>query len=158
MSAPAVHKAPLTIPLADGPVAAWLDRTIAVLVVAPVAAVTVALASVTADARGHGTHELLGLDPCDWPRVYGMPCPTCGVTTAACHLVHGHPFAAFVTQPFGAAMMLAALLLGVHAIFCLARRRSFVDLLVRLPFWRIVLGAIVLLLLAWGYKCLVWEP
>ena len=153
----ATGRAPLTIPLAHGPVAAWMDRIFAVLVAAPVAAVTVALASVTADARGHGTHEQLGLDPCGWPAVYGMPCPTCGVTTAACYLVHGHPIDAVVTQPFGALGMLTALLLGVHAIYCLLRGRSFVDLLVRLPFWRLVLGAIVLLLLSWGYKCLVWE-
>jgi hypothetical protein len=48
--------------------------------------------------------------------------------------------------------------LGAHALWCLARRRSFADLLVRLPFWRIVAAATALMLLAWGYKCLVWQP
>jgi len=28
---------------------------------------------------------------------------------------------------------------------------------VRLPFWTIVFGLVVLLLASWGYKCLVWE-
>ena len=31
----------------------------------------------------------------------GVPCPTCGVTTAACHLLHLQPWQALKTQPFG---------------------------------------------------------
>ena len=84
----------------------------------------------------------------EWPRC----------TTAACHLVHGNVLQAFVTQPFGMLAAAAGVLLGAHALWCLARRRSFVDLLVRLPFWWIAAAAFALLLLAWGYKCLVWQP
>jgi type II secretory pathway component PulL len=36
------------------------------------------------------------------------------------------------------------------------RGRSFADVIVRWPFWRIVAGAFVLLLLAWGYTWLTW--
>ena len=115
------------------------------------------LGGVAPDARGHGTHEQLGMAACEWPRVYDMPCPTCGCTTAATQVVHGDLVGAFVTQPFGAALALLGLLAGVHALSCLLRGRSFVDVLVRLPFWWIFGGMFALLWAAWGYKCLVWE-
>lgn len=151
-------RSPFLIPLQDGPVAAWVDRLAAVSTAAVAVAGVVMLWRVDPDVRGHGTHEQFGMDPCGWPVAYGFPCPTCGCTTAACHLVHGHVLQAFVTQPFGMLAAGAGVLLGAHALWCLLRRRSFADLLVRLPFWRIVAAATALLLLAWGYKCLVWQP
>lgn len=151
-------RAPLTIPLADGPVAPWIDRAAAVSVAGAVGAVVVVMAFVRPDPRGLGTHELLGLEPCGWPLAYGIPCPTCGCTTAACHLVHGDVLTAVQVQPFGALFMAAALLLGLHAVVCLVRRWSFADLLVRVPVWRVFGGALVLLLLSWGYRCLGFRP
>lgn len=150
-------RAPLTIPVADGPLSPWLDRTVASLFAGATAAVAVALARVTPDPRGHGTHEQFGWPVCGWPAAYGMPCPTCGCTTAACLLVHGRIAAAFATQPFGAAVAALGLLLGVHAIVCLVRGRSFADLLVRWPFWRLLAYGFALLLLSWGYTCLTWS-
>jgi hypothetical protein len=71
-------------------------------------------------------------------------------------LVHGRIVAAFATQPFGAALAAGGLLLGVHATLCLLRGRSFVDLMVRLPFWRLCGGGVALLLLAWAYTFATW--
>lgn len=146
---------PFTIPLARGPVAAAADRVSAVVVVAAAAAVVVALWRVAPDERGFGTHERLGLSPCSWPVAYGIPCPTCGCTTAACLLVHGRVVDAVVAQPFGAIVTAALLLLGLHALACLAFARSFVDLLVRLPLRRLLAAGFVALLLGWFYKYLV---
>lgn len=155
---PARRRCPLTIPLAAGPVAAWVDRSVAAVVCTGVAAVVVALAMASPDRRGFGTHEQLGLDPCGWPSAYGIPCPTCGCTTAACLLLHGNVIDAFVVQPFGALSTIVAVLLGAHAVCCLWRSRSFVDLLVRLPVGRLLGVAVLGLLLAWWYKYLVFEP
>lgn len=47
-------------------------------------------ASVTPDPRGFGTHERLGLAPCTVRRMFGIPCPTCGMTTSFAHFVRGH--------------------------------------------------------------------
>ncbi|HEX5051569.1 MAG TPA: DUF2752 domain-containing protein [Planctomycetota bacterium] len=149
-------RTPLWIPVEQGPVAVWVDRVVAVLVAGFAALWVVTLLRLDPDGRGHGTHEQLGWAPCGWPPAYGMPCPTCGCTTAACHLIHGHFVQAFVVQPFGAMIALFGTALGVHALLCLLRGRSFVDVIVRLPFWRIVFGAMVLMLLAWWYKCAVW--
>ncbi|MCA8974186.1 MAG: DUF2752 domain-containing protein [Planctomycetes bacterium] len=141
------------MPLAAGPVSAWADRLTAAFFVAAGAAALIALIPLEPDRKGYDTHTQLGLEPCGWPTVHGMPCPTCGCTTAACHVVHGSLIEAFVVQPFGAALALSGLLLSAHALLCLVRGRSFVDLFVRIPFARIVAGAGVLLLASWGYKC-----
>jgi hypothetical protein len=130
---------PFTIPLADGPVAPAADRAVAALVVGIAVAAVAALAGVDPDPRGFDTHVQLGMTPCGWPLHYGMPCPTCGCTTAACLVVHGR-------------------WLGAHAAFCLLRRRSFVDLAVRVPLWKVTFFGVVLLLAAWGYKCLTFAP
>jgi len=151
-------RAPLTIPLAEGPVAAWIDRAAALAVAGVVGTAVVVMACVHPDARGIGTHEQFGLEPCGWPVAYGIPCPTCGCTTAACHLVHGHLFTAFQVQPFGALSMLVSMLLGLHALLCLWRGWSFADLLVRLPVWRLFGAGFLLLLLSWGYLCLYFQP
>lgn len=147
-----------TIPLADGPRSPRLDRAIAFAIAAVAIAVTAALSSVEPDPRGHGTHEALGLSPCSWPRTYGGPCPTCGATTAACLLVHGRPFAALATQPFGAAIAGFGLWLGVVAIYCLVRGRSFLDVYVQLPRTKILLAFVVLLLASWAYTWCTFVP
>jgi hypothetical protein len=158
MSSELRTRAPWTVPIAEGPIAVWADRALAGSVVAAAAACVWGLASIAPDARGHGTHEQFGWTPCSWPIVYGIPCPTCGCTTAACLFVHGRVFTAFATQPFGASVAAFGALVGVHALLCLLRGRSFADALVRWPFWRIVLGAFVLFVLAWGYTWLTWRP
>ena len=150
-------RTPWTIPVAEGPVAATADRLVASIVGLLAVVLTGFLASVAPDGRGHGTHEQLGMEPCGWPMNYGIPCPTCGCTTAATQVVHGDLLGAFVTQPFGAVIALLGLLAGLHAWVCLLRGRSFVDMLVRLPFWRILFALFVLLWGAWGYKYLVWQ-
>jgi len=151
-------RTPFTIPLAQGPVGPWLDRGMAALFAGLAVSAFATLWPTVPATKGYDTHVQLGLEACGWPRIYGIPCPSCGCTTAASHVVHGHFVDAFVTQPFGAALAIAGLLLGAHGLYCLLRRRSFVDLLVRLPFWRILFAAVVTMLLAWYYKFLVFVP
>jgi hypothetical protein len=158
LRAPETPRAPFTIPLHEGPLAAWVDRCAAAVVVGCAVLGTVLLARIAPDPKGYDTHTQLGLAPCGWPRIYGIPCPTCGCTTAACHLVHGNVVDAFATQPFGAAVAAVGLALGVHALWCLLRRRSFVDLLVRVPFGRWLAGAALLFLLSWCYTWATFRP
>lgn len=131
----------------------WLDRTIALLIVGSAIAVTALLLRAVPDPKGYDTHTQLGLSPCSWPMTHGMPCPTCGATTAACLLVHGRPLAAIATQPFGAAAAVAGLAFAGIAAWCLLRARSFLDVYRQLPRAQLLLAAIVLLLLSWWYKC-----
>jgi hypothetical protein len=133
------------------------DRIAALATVATAAAAVLAFSRVVPDPRGHGTHEQLGLAPCSWPLDHGMPCPTCGVTTAAAHVVQLSPLRALATQPFGALLALSGLVLGAFALACLVRRRPFVEPLVRLPYGTLLTAAIVAFLASWLYTACTWE-
>jgi hypothetical protein len=39
--------------------------------------------------RSLATHEQLGLPPCNFFRITGLPCPACGMTTSFALLMHG---------------------------------------------------------------------
>lgn len=151
-------RTPFTIPLAQGPVAPWADRAVALLFVVITIVCLVGLWRTDPSTKGYDTHVQFGMQPCSWPRLYGVPCPTCGCTTAACLVVHGQWILGFVTQPFGAAVAIVGFLLGLHGLYCLLFRRSFADLLVRVKFAPILFGGLLLMLAAWYYKYLVFQP
>src|SRR5262249_22632307 len=74
-------------------------------------AVLAAAAWLHPDPRGFGTHRALGLPPCLFFALTGLPCPSCGLTTSFTWLVHGHLWKAFVAHPFG------PLLFTVYTLF-----------------------------------------
>ena len=77
----------------------------------------------TPDARGLGTHEQLGLPPCGFYLWYGLPCPSCGMTTSWAWLARGEIFQA-VRQHFGGALLgVYSLLLGTWAVISAVRGR-----------------------------------
>jgi len=41
------------------------------------------------DPRGFGTHQRLGLPPCTIRAVFGIPCPSCGMTTSFANMTKG---------------------------------------------------------------------
>jgi Protein of unknown function (DUF2752) len=41
------------------------------------------------DPRGYGTHQRLGLPPCTIRAVFGIPCPSCGMTTSFANITKG---------------------------------------------------------------------
>ena len=45
--------------------------------------------SLTPDPDGFGTHQQLGLPPCSFQTMLGIPCPSCGMTTSFSHFVRG---------------------------------------------------------------------
>lgn len=117
------------------------------------AAVLVLAVQLRPDIRGMGTHQQLGLAPCGfvfWTR--GLPCPTCGMTTAFALMMHGHPWASFITQPLGAILCLAtAALLGYAVRVAVTGRQWQVDW-ERIGPVRLTLGIGLLLVLSWGFK------
>ena len=53
------------------------------------------------DPRGYGTHQSLGLPPCTFRALFGIPCPSCGMTTSFSHLMHGNVSQAFRASASG---------------------------------------------------------
>lgn len=46
-------------------------------------------ASLDPDPRGFGTHQRLGLPPCTTRTLFGISCPSCGMTTSFANFVRG---------------------------------------------------------------------
>jgi hypothetical protein len=67
-----------------------------------------------------GTHQQLGLPPCSFLMLFGIPCPTCGMTTAWAYLVHGELLRAFQANCGGVLLavldMIAAPWLVISAV------------------------------------------
>jgi hypothetical protein len=61
--------------------------------------------------RGYGTHTQLGLPPCQFARVTGHPCPSCGMTTAFAWFVRGRFARSWNVNPAG--MVLASACSGL---------------------------------------------
>ncbi len=130
------------------------DRKIRIVwaVVGLVCAVVLGIAFyLTPDPAGMGTHRQLGLPPCGFVLTSGLPCPTCGMTTAFCDVAHGRILAGFVAQPAGFVLCLGTLGLMIYASYVVIFGRTiFVNwdrIGVRLT---IALGG--LFLAGWGFK------
>jgi len=130
------------------------ERVVAVVVMLACAGVLVIAWGLTPDPSGVETHRQLGLPPCAWKVMWGFPCMTCGMTTAFTHAAHGQLLDSLRTQPMG---FLLAVLTSVicstaaHTAFTGSRA---LDAATRLAQPRVLVGAGVLLLAAWGYK--IW--
>jgi hypothetical protein len=123
-------------------------------------ALLAAAAWMTPDPRGHGTHQQLGLFPCTFEVLFGLPCPTCGMTTAWAHLVRGQLIGAFRANVGGTLLAVAAAV-GAPWLLASAVRGRWLG-------WRpsgnlvaIVAAAIVVItLIDWGLRlatrCPAW--
>lgn len=104
---------------------------------------------------GYGSHQELGLAPCQFMQRTGLPCPSCGMTTSWTWFVRGNLQASFYTQPMG--MVLAALAAGCFwiALYCALTGRPVFRLL------RVILSRYYFVpllsfaILAWGWKIFI---
>ncbi len=106
------------------------------------------------DPRGMGTHQQLGMPPCTMYMLIGLPCPTCGLTTAFAHVVRLQVLDAIRVQPFcvvilvimllSAAWYAATIVSGNRVSNWLGGRR------IKWPRW--IWTCVALGLLSWGYK------
>lgn len=107
------------------------------------------------DPRGFGTHEKLGFEPCWMVARFGLPCPGCGVTTAAVLAARGRLGASFLTQPLGALLALGSVALAAWGLLLTARGGDLRLALERLPWRRLALPLGLAVGLAWAYKMAV---
>lgn len=139
---------PQARPLAS-PVKARLLATLLLLVSAAVLALA---AYLEPDPRGYGTADQLGNGPCGMLIMTGLPCPTCGMTTAFAHTVRGQWLRAFWVQPAGFVLALGTIGLAGVSLWTLIRGRwPRIRLRLVTPH-RLFVGLLVLLLGAWAFK------
>ena len=106
------------------------------------------------DGRLYGTHEQLGLAPCPMIVMWGIPCPSCGLTTSFALMSRGRVARAFEANysgPFLYAGMLGYLALLVA--FVVRKQRVKIEW----PSWvpvTLLFGAAGLYFLTWGVRLL----
>lgn len=103
-------------------------------------------------ADGFGTHQALGLPACSWPVRFGVPCPSCGMTTAFAYAAKGDLLASFAAQPMGCVLALLTGMVLVGSLWALATGRTLWPVYERMWNARALWLAGLLALLAWGYK------
>jgi len=91
--------------------------------------------------------------PCGFKQEYGLPCPTCGMTTSALAFAQGRIFESFYIQPAAALLCsimvvsaFLAFLVAVFGIYFRFVKRFFVEVKIR----HIILALIVILAAGWA--------
>lgn len=97
-----------------------------------------------------GTHQQLGLPPCNFVRLTGLPCPSCGMTTSFALLVRGDVLASLRANAVGT--LLAVFFLGLIPWSLAGAVRGRWVWVRRLEPWvlRVVIAFTGLALLRWG--------
>jgi len=104
---------------------------------------------------GIGTHEQLGLPPCGMAMLWGLPCPTCGMTTAFAHAARGRLASAFQAQPAGLALAIAVAVAAIAAGGTLVTGRTYRVNWYRLSPTGVGFGVFGILLAGWAYKIMI---
>ncbi|QDV43644.1 hypothetical protein Enr13x_35010 [Stieleria neptunia] len=91
---------------------AWLLRIAAAGVAALLVGLLATAWTLQPDSSGLGTHHQLGLPPCSIRVLFGIRCPSCGMTTSWAHAMNGDFLAA-------ARANVGGFLLAFYALACL---------------------------------------
>ena len=135
----------------------FYDRFLCILGCAVAITVLTIAVRLNPDPRGVGTHEQLGLPPCAFLIEHGIPCVSCGMTTAFTAMAHLRPGLAWQANPFGILLFLATLVTPFHCARCFWRRRGPLAFLSH-PRAQLVLPLLgVGLLLNWGLMILLYR-
>jgi hypothetical protein len=117
-------------PLADETVLrAWVRGGLLVIAVGLLAVFVIAVWLRPYDAEGRSltmeTHRQLGLPPCQFYFVTGLPCPSCGMTTSFALLMHGDLKNSVRANAVGTLLACFCLLLIPWCLASAIRRRLF---------------------------------
>ncbi|MCH7592556.1 MAG: DUF2752 domain-containing protein [Planctomycetes bacterium] len=127
-------------------------RSIAALLLAACVALLAAAVWILPDARGVGSHEQFGMPPCVSIVLFGVPCPTCGMTTAFAHAVRGELWSAFNAQPAGFLLALATVAAVGLSLGTLLTGKVWHVNWYRVPPTRVTIAVMLIVLGGWIFK------
>ena len=131
------------------------NRWLAALVLAAAVAPLAVARGVSPDPAGLGTHTSLGMPPCGFHVSTGLPCATCGMTTAFAHAVRGEMAAALSVQPAAAALALVAGVLALLSATALVGGADLRPVFAATVRPRLLVPGLLFVGVAWGYKLCV---
>lgn len=103
----------------------------------------------TPSPAGFGTHRQLGLPPCEFGAMTGIPCPGCGLTTSFAHTAHGHIVSGFASHLMGPPLFFVTLVLALYAPYAIAKRKPLLTLIDAKPAAPVLLLTSTLGMLTW---------
>jgi hypothetical protein len=107
------------------------------------------------DEAGYGTHRQLGFGKCGMLVTTGLPCPTCGMTTAFAYTVRGRLISAFVAQPAGFLLALATIAGALGSARAVVTGRVGPLPIPVLTPYRLFFGLLVLFIGSWAFKIVI---
>jgi hypothetical protein len=125
-------------------------RRLGLLVGGPCLTVLVLACVVRPDSRGFETHTQLALPPCSFVQQTGMPCPTCGLTTAYANMVRGRVGAAVAANAAGVVFFVLTLAGAAVGAYQAVSGRDVLGKLTPRLWW--VWGTAAVLLAGWALK------
>ena len=111
--------------------------------------VLIASRALSPSASGLGTHRGLGLPPCSFLALWGVPCPTCGLTTAFAHAARLELACSLRAHPLGLPLFTLVLLAVPLALCALSRGTSVRYAVDRVRADRAALWVVMALLACW---------
>ena len=127
-------------------------RVVAAFVAAGCIALLSVAAWVTPSPEGLGTHNQLVHLPCTFVYATGLPCPTCGMTTAYAHFVRGQWLSAFKAQPLGLLLALATVVAAVMAVSVVITGKTWLPNWYRINPLHVILTMVGLIAASWAFK------
>jgi hypothetical protein len=102
-----------------------------------------------------GTHQQLGLQPCNFLFVTGMPCPSCGMSTSFALLVRGDVWNSLCANFVGTMLALVCLGYIPWAMVSAWLGRPLFMISIETNFLRVLVAFLILMLLRWGVVVLL---
>jgi hypothetical protein len=147
MTAPAIYA-----PRLGPPLLSWSYRLFAIGLALGCLAVLVVAALTPPSGEGVGTHETLGLNPCQFLARTGLPCPSCGMTTSFSWFARGHLLASLWVQPMGMLMAGVAAAVVWIGLYVGLTGRPVYRLLRFVPAKYYLFPLFLTAILAWAWK------
>ncbi len=132
-------------------------RRAALVILAASSALLGVAAYLEPNPAGLATHRQLNLPPCGWVVGFGIPCPTCGMTTAFAAAAEGRLIMSFLAQPLGFVLAVLTASTAVVSAFVAVTGSAVGGLFLRLVTPRVGWFAVGALALAWVYKVIAYR-